>query len=129
MAQKKRSAKSTDPGQYLPLLAVAAANRARMPKEPLTRSAALAAAPWPANAPPAWERAFRAAYADRLEERGAALPVRQSARDRTGAPPGAPTKLDRRLLSQTTEEFAEQSATAEAAGLSWSTWARRKLAT
>jgi hypothetical protein len=38
------------------------------------------------------------------------------------------TRLKRRLLSATPEEFAEQDARAKAAGLSWSTWARMKLA-
>ena len=127
MTRRAKTAATSDPGQYLPLLARAAADRVRAPKEPLTRSAALAAAPWDAESmPAAWERAFREAYADRLEELGAALPAKRGGASGTR---GYATKLDRRLLSQTAQEFAEQDARAKAAGLPWSTWARRKLAT
>ncbi len=47
----------------------------------------------------------------------------------TSGTPGVPTKLERRLLSQSKQEFVEQDARAKTDGLSWSTWARRKLAT
>lgn len=122
---KKRN--EPDPGQYLPLLARQAADRVRAQKRQLTRSEALAAAPWDKSMPAAWERAFRAAYADRLEELGVSLAAAKSSKARGTA--GYVTKLDRRLLSQTSEEFAEQDRRAKAEGVSWSTWARRKLAT
>lgn len=65
-----------DIGHVLPVLARAAADKSRAPKQPLSRSAALAAAPWDASFPAAWERSFRKAYADRLEELGVSLPAR-----------------------------------------------------
>ena len=74
---RRSSAKSDDPGQYLPLLAQGFADRFRAPREPLSRSAALAAAPWDASMPPARERQFREAFADRLEMRGLAKPARR----------------------------------------------------
>lgn len=113
-----------DPAQYLPLLARTAADKVRVPKEPLTRSAALASAPWDESMPAAWEDEFRRAYADRLEELGVAAAAKRSG---SRGPRGYETKLERRLLSQSAEEFAEQDERARAAGLSWSTWARRKL--
>jgi len=76
-AAKRRPAPEGDPGQYLPLLAVSHADRARRPKEPLSWSEALAAAPWGPELPPAWERAFREAYARRLVELGSALPAKR----------------------------------------------------
>ncbi len=128
-AAKRRPvpASDGDPGQYLPLLAVSAADRARRPKTPLSWSGALAAAPWGPELPAAWESAFREAYARRLVDLGSALPAKRSGG--TSGTPGGATKLDRRLLSQSKEEFAAQDALADAAGVSWSTWARRKLAT
>jgi hypothetical protein len=75
--------------------------------------------------PAAWERETRAAYADRLEERGMALPARAG---RVSGASGE-SRLERRTFRQTAAEFAAQDARAAAAGLSWSTWARRKLAT
>lgn len=74
----KGATKSADPGQYLPLLARSAADRARAPKTPLSRTQALSAAPWDKSMPAAWESAFRAAYADRLEELGVSLPAKPS---------------------------------------------------
>lgn len=117
---------SGSPAYLLPLLGRQAADRRRKRKEPLSRSEALAEAPWEAETmPAAWERPFREAYADRLEERGLALPAGRSG---PSGPSGA-TRLKRREVLQTEEEFAQQDARAKAAGLSWSTWARRKLAT
>lgn len=75
---KRTAAQKEDPGQYLPLLARGAADRVRVPAKPLSRSEALAAAPWHHTMPAAWETAFRAAYADRLEELGVALPAKPS---------------------------------------------------
>lgn len=74
----KRAATQSDPGVHLPSLARAFADRARAPKAPLSRSQALSAAPWDKSMPPAWESAFRAAYADRLEELGVSLPAKPS---------------------------------------------------
>lgn len=125
-ATKKPPKTDQDPGQYLPLLARQAAKRARRPATPLSRSEALAAAPWDAaTMPAAWERAFREAYADELEALGVARPAAPSGpRGARGA-----TKLVQCRLYLSEEEQAAQKALAEAAGLSWSTWARRKLST
>ena len=114
-----------DPGYMLPLLARAAAERRRKRKEPLSRSEALAEAPWdPETMPPAWERPFREAYADQLETRGLALPAaRPGARS-----PGGATKLVSGEVLQTREEIEEQRALAKAAGISWSAWMRRAAA-
>lgn len=86
---------------------------------------AQALAPWPADAPAAFERPFRVAFAEVLVQRAVARP-----RVKSGTVPktGGATRLMRRLMSATPEEFAEQDRRAVAAGLSWSTWARRRLA-
>lgn len=124
-APKPRSS-AGDPGQYLPLLARAAADRARARAHPLTRAAALAAAPWDsATMPAAWEMPFRTAYADRLEELGAALPAAPSGSRNEGGK----TDLVQCRLYLSEQERDQQYALAKAAGVSWSTWARRKLAT
>jgi hypothetical protein len=75
--------------------------------------------------PGAWESAFRAAYADRLEDLGVSLPAAKSGS--SGA--GGKTELVQAKLYLSKNEQRAQQATAKAAGLSWSTWARRKLAT
>jgi len=124
-AKRLTKAQRDDPDQYLPLLARAAAERARRPTKPLTRSEALAAAPWSPEMPAAWERAFRAAYADRLEELGRALPAKPSG---TSGRSGVNLQA-RRTLRASEQEFADHDAKAKAAGLDWTTWARRKLAT
>ena len=110
-------------GERLRQAAQIAAHKFRATAEPLSRSEARAAAPWDKTMPAPWEYPFREYFADYLVERGIALPGRR------GGASGASgvTKLDRRLLSQTSEEFAEQDAKAGALGLSWSAWARRKL--
>jgi len=60
-------------------LARKAADAASRPStDPLARSEALAAAPWKASYSPSLERAFREAFADRLEELGGARPARPS---------------------------------------------------
>lgn len=122
----KTAPNAGDPGEDLARIARAAADKLPRPNEPLSRSAALASAPWLPSMPPAWEREFRKAYADRLEELGAALPAKPSSSARGS---GGVTTLERRLLSQSSQEFRDQDAKAKAVGLSWSTWARRKLAT
>lgn len=94
------------------------------PAAPISWSDALAKAPWPEDGPPAWEAEFRRTFATELVERGAAKPARRGG----SSGPSGTTKLARRLLSATTAEFAEQDRRAKAAGLSWSAWARRKLA-
>jgi hypothetical protein len=108
----------------------AAARTFQRKDEPLTWSEALAAAPWPPGAPPAWEAETRRAFALVLVDRGIA-----KAAARSGAPvdlkkrgPSKPTKLQRRPFSASPEEFADQDARAAAAGLSWSAWARKRLA-
>lgn len=111
--------------EQLPKLARAFADKARARKEPLSRSEALAAAPWNSSMPAAWERRFRAAYADRLEELGVSLPAKRSGKSGTSGN----NLLPRRPLRQTAEEFAEQDAKARAAGLAWNVWARQKLST
>lgn len=123
-AKRPAKPRSDDPGQYLPLLAVAAANRVKARTEPLTRSEALAAAPWAPEMPAAWEQAFREAYADRLIARKLALPAKRSGTSR-GA--GGKTDLIQARLYLSKQEHDEQKAIADAAGLSWSNWARRKL--
>lgn len=110
----------------LPQMARAAADKVRVPKTPLSRSQALASAPWDESFPPAWERAFRAAYADRLEERGVSLPA-VTGRGSSGA--GGETKLVECRVYLSKAEQAATKALAKADGVSWSTWARRKLAT
>lgn len=125
---KKKPTPEGDPGQYLPLLAAGHADRARRPKTPLSWSQALAAAPWDHTLPAAWESAFREAYARRLVELGSALPAKKAGTRSGTRGRQYATKLERRLLSQTQEEFDTQDVRAKAEGLSWSTWARRKLA-
>jgi hypothetical protein len=89
------------------------------------RSEALAACPWDASMPAAWERETRAVYADRLVERGLALPAKAGG----GSGASGATKLVQCRLYLSEQEQAAQQAAARAAGLSWSSWARRKLAT
>ena len=110
----------SDPTQYLPALARAAADRRRKPKAALTRSAARAEAPWDkATMPAGHERAFRAVYADRLIERGYALP---SSFGRSG--PKRPRVHPRREIMAPATEFAAHDRAAQAAGLSWPKWMR-----
>ena len=123
LAKRPARPASNDPGQYLPLLAKAAAERVKASAEPLSRSEALAVAPWHADMPAAWESAFRKAYADQLESRGLALPAKRSgSRGASGE-----SALARRTFRATKQEFAEHDARAKAAGVAWATWVRRKL--
>jgi len=123
---KRTTGAAVEAASLLPLLARAAADKARARKTPLSRSEALAAAPWDAaTMPAAWERAFREAYADRLEELGVSLPAKRSGKGGAG---GATELVQCKLYLSKAEQSAQQ-AIAKAAGVSWSTWARRKLAT
>lgn len=116
-----------DIGHMLPTLARAAASKVRPRKEPMSWSEATAAAPWDsATMPPAWEEPTRRAFAARLVERGIAKPAAK--RGTTSGPSGT-TDLVQAKLYLSAEEHAAQKELANAAGLSWSTWARRKLAT
>ena len=101
-----------------------AANKFKLPDEPLARSEALAAAPWNSDDPPVFERSFRESFADALEARGAAKAAKRSGK--SGA--SGESLLERRTLRQTRQEFAEQDANAKAAGLPWGTWVRQQLA-
>jgi hypothetical protein len=129
-APRKRIAKldsADDIGHMLPLLARAAADKVRAAKPPISRSEALAAAPWDAKTmPPAWERTFREAYADRLEELGVAAPAAKSG---TKSTTSGKTDLVRLVVYVSPKEEEQHRATAKADGVSLSTWARRKLAT
>ena len=119
---------TTDPAaEHLPALARGAADRRRPRKtDPIKWSAALAEAPWqPRHFPAAWELAFRRAYAERLVERSIALPAKLPGRS---GGKGGKTLLASRKVYATPAEFADQDRRAEAAGLSWSTYARRRLA-
>lgn len=104
--------------------AKAAAEKRRPVKEPIGFREALGEAPWNKGLPAAWETAFRRAYAAELVKRGIAAPAARAGR--TSGPSGE-SKLDRRNLRATTEEFAEQDRRAQAAGVPWGTWVRRKL--
>ena len=105
--------------------ATAAANRRKKPAETLTWSQALADADPPDSVGPAWVSQYRKDYAARLVVRGYATKAAPSGS--RGA--GGTTDLRHRKVYQTQEEFDEQDALAEAAGLKWSSWARRKLGT
>jgi hypothetical protein len=106
--------------------AAAAARKRRKPEVPLTRIEASAEAPWDDSFSPAWEQPFRETYADTLAARGEAFVKREKKREKASGSSGT-HKNPRRLITMTQQEFDEQDARAEAAGLPWSTWARRKL--
>jgi hypothetical protein len=125
---------ATDNPRALMARARAAAKAHKRPEEPLGWAEALADAPWPKGAPPAWEGDYRRAFAEALVKRGIAKPAARAGRalpsDKrpwAGRKERETTKLMRRLLSADPKEFAEQDKRAETAGLSWSNWARRKL--
>ncbi len=125
MATKKTRKSSKDPAEALPAKARAAAKKFKLPEEPLSRSEALAAAPWKGSSPPIFEKVFRDAFADALEERGAARAPKPSGK--SGA--SGLNLVGRRTFRASEQEFAEQDKRAEAAGVPWNTWVRRKLAT
>ena len=124
MATRKK--RPVDDGEKLLAKARAAAKKRKPLEEPLSRSAALAEAPWKEAYAPAWERPFREAYADALAARGVAG---GKARQGTSSKTSGVTVLKRRPMQATKQEFSEQDVKAKAAGLSWSAWARRKLLT
>jgi hypothetical protein len=98
------------------------------PDEPLGWREAMAAAPWPKSAPPAWEDAFRRAFAQALVKRGIAREAARPGSTRDLSKPSQPTNLFRRLVSASEAEFAAQDRHIKAIGArSWSTWARRVL--
>lgn len=121
----RRPSPESAAGAYLSLLARGYADKARVPKATgkLTWTEALAKAPWSGKLPAEQEEPFRRAYAERLVERGLALPV---GRSRTSGPSGE-TDLERCIVYLSTEERDSTRALAKAAGVSWSAWARRKL--
>lgn len=106
-------------------LARAAASRRKAPTSSLSWSAALAEAPLPATLRPAWETHFRREYAAQLVELGHAKKAGASSGRYSGV--GGTTSLSHRKVYQTELEFTEQDAQAKASGLTWSSWARRKL--
>ena len=122
---RRKPAPADDPGRYLPAIAIGHADRAKRPKGPLSWSDALAAAPWDPSLPAAWEDAFRRAYAGRLVELGVA---QRAGRTGVTSGPSGKTKLVQCRLYLSEMEQVTQKAAAAAQNLSWSTWARRKLA-
>jgi hypothetical protein len=112
----------------------AAAKTFRHRGDPLAWTEALAAAPWASANAPAFESDFRRAFAEVLVKRGLAVAqtrLVEAGPDRVGraAPRVRSSAISmRRLVPGTADEFAEQDQRASAAGLSWSAWARRKLA-
>lgn len=106
-------------------IANSAAKARKEPRATLKWSEALAEAPWDGSRfAAAWEARFREVYATALVKRGFA-----EERPEPGRPgkSGTPTKLMTRPFRATPEEFEDQDARAGKKGLSWSTWARRKL--
>jgi hypothetical protein len=103
-------------------MAVAAADRRRARRAPLSRREALREAPWvPEMAlSGVHEHAFRAAYADRLIERGLALP---SSTGRSG--PSGQHAQPRMVLSVSEEQRARWREAAEREGVTLSEWIRR----
>lgn len=124
-AKKQTKRRTKDPAEKLLARARAAAKKFKLPETPLSRSGALAAAPWDPENPPSFEKAFRDAFADVLEARGAALAAKRSGK--SGA--SGLSLLKRRTFRATKQEFADQDAKAKAAGVPWNTWLRRKSAT
>ncbi len=114
-----------NPTQYLPDLARKYADDTRPRKRggPWSWTDAMARAPWSVKLPADHELEFRRAYAERLVERGLALRV---GRSRTSGPSGE-TDLERCIVYLSAAERNATRALADAAGLSWSSWARRKL--
>lgn len=108
-------------------LAREAAGKRREPAgEAIGWAQAQAEAPLPADLPSAWEGAFRYAYALRLVKMGYAKKARRAG---ASGRSGTPTGLHRRLVTAPLEEFEAHDVKAKAAGVSWSTWVRRKLST
>jgi hypothetical protein len=108
--------------------AIKAANARKAPVEPLAWSEALAEAPVPKFTPPAFEAVFRREYAAQLVKLEHAKKAAQAGRPGKSGK-GGTTDLLRRTVYLTQDEIEDQDSQAGALGLSWSTWARRKLAT
>lgn len=128
-------AKSTENLRSLLARAREAARAFERPDEKLGWAEALGAAPWPKGAPPAFEGDYRRAFAGELVKRGIAAKAAPTGAVQRDRAPWAErkaketTKLDRRLLSATSAEFADHDRRwREAGARSWSEWARRKLA-
>jgi hypothetical protein len=107
--------------------AIKAANARKAPAEPLAWSEALAEAPVPVFTLPAFEAVFRREYAAQLVKIGHAKKAATSGRPGKSGK-GGTTDLLRRTVYLTQQEIDDQDAQAGGLGLSWSTWARRKLA-
>ena len=99
------------------------ADQRRKRAEPIRWRAALAEAPWAPELPAAQERAFRVAYAERLVEKGQALPARAAAPGTAGGNHSA----KRRPLSASDEQWAAWDARAKQARKSFAEWARAWL--
>lgn len=111
--------------QYIPALARSEADRARKTKKPISWSAALNKAPWSDTLPAAWEAGFRRSYAKRLVELGLALPAAKSG---TTSGKGGRTDLKRLPSIYLSEaELASAKARARHAGLTLSSWVRRRI--
>lgn len=108
-------------------MARAAADRRRGRKAPLTRREALAEAPWVPEmaASGVDQRAFRAAYADRLVERGIALPSTAEL-PRPSGPSGRALHPEMRVRVPAADQ-ARYRAIAERRGMTLSEWVRAAL--
>ncbi len=128
---RKGAALAVAPGEiglveYIPGLARGFADKRRPVKEPLTWSAALDAAPWSGKLPAAWEAPFRRAYAERLVERGLALPAAKAG---TTSGKGGKTDLVRLpSVYLSADELASVKERAHRDGLTVSAWVRRRCA-
>jgi hypothetical protein len=109
-------------------LARQAADKRRSRAEPLTRRAALAEAPWvPALASSGCgEREWRAAYADRLIERGLAEPSSHGQRSGTSGPSGRALHPEMRVRVPAADQERYR-ARAEREGQTLSEWVRGVL--
>lgn len=108
-------------------LAIAAADKRASRKEPLTRREALAEAPWAEEyREHCTRREWSAAYADRLIERGLALPTSEG-RSGPSGPSGKALHPPILITGVNPERRAAWDRAAQAAGLSRSEWAREHL--
>lgn len=108
-------------------LARAAADKRPKRREPLMRSEALAEAPWDeAYREHCSQREWCAAYADRLIERGLALPTSEG-RSGPSGPSGRGKHPPIMITGVDPERVARWTHAAQAAGVSRSEWAREIL--
>lgn len=108
-------------------LARQAADRRRTRSEPLTRRAALAEAPWieALRASGCSEREWRTAYADRLIERGLALPSSTGLSGPSGASgKSLGVQLPVKVRAQKLEAYRSAASTS---GLTLADWVRQQL--